>query len=323
MKKLIGLLLITMLVLIVTGCNVGLSNKYGFSELIVKGTNLTRYGDPDAEENEAEEYEIAAEDLEAATVKIGSDEKSLGETFVLKTGTYDVYIKAGKFAETLEVKVVDINKTTVLEPKVVLKKLPFNAWKFIFNPETYGVTVENQVHLVGTINGWTADNMGFPLIKKSDGTWSAVFNVAEGEMFKFMYDSTDWGDGNDIGDDDGNITIGTNDAVVAPVEAWQFIFNPVGVTGLPEALGENPIETVSLAGGFGEVDGPTWWGEGIPYHTLVKQADDTWVGYFEAEEGTNFKFVVNGSIWVGSTGVGGFGDDYAIGQNPEVVTKDF
>lgn len=332
MKKLIGLLLITMLVLSVTGCNVGLSNKHGFGELIIKGSNLTRYGDPDAEENEAEEYEIAAEDLEEAIVKIGSDEKRLGETFVLKTGTYDANIKAGKFAETIKVKVVDINKTTILEPKVVLKKLDFNAWKFTVKPADFdGATVTSEVHLVGDLPDatWAPADKSYPLIKQN-GTWSAIFNIPEGTEFKLIYDNDDpdsWDNQfEDKKRDGGNFIVGASDNdpdyVTTPVKAWQFTFNPVGVTGLADALGEKPIETVSLAGGFSDVE----WDPDSKLYSLVKRAGETgeiWVGYFEAEEGIQFKFVVNGSIWVGSAGVGGLDDNYAIGQNPDVVTQDF
>jgi len=317
-KKTLVYFLIALLLFALTGC-IGLSKKHGFGELIILGDNLTREADPD--QGETEPQPVAKE----ATVTIGGETKKLGEKFVLRTGTHTAKIKDGKFAVTITVKIEKINKTVTLKPKAVLKKLQFNAWKFIFDPQRYKVVVENEVHLVGGFGEenndatwWKPHYLGYPLIKQLDGTWSAIFNLPEGTEFKFIYDSTDW-DGHDLGAPDGNYIIGVHDEVVIPVQAWQFTFDPSKVSGLEAALGEDEIATVSIAGAFGEKQ----WAEGIPYNKLVKQADETWVGYFEVEKGTKFKFVVNGDIWVGTAGIGGMGDDYELDEIPGVATQEF
>lgn len=212
MKKTVVYLLIATLLFSLTGC-IGLSKKHGFGELIILGDNMTREADSDQGETEPQPLS------EEATVTIDGDTKKLGEKFTnLRTGTYTAKIQDGQYAADVTIKFENVNKTVTLKPKALLKKLPFNAWKFIFDPAKYEVTVEEQVHLVGEMNGWDPANLDYSLIKKSDGIWSAVFDVEEGQQFKFMYDSTDWGDGNDIGDDigddGGNITIGTNEEVV-------------------------------------------------------------------------------------------------------------
>ncbi len=131
-------------------------------------------------------------------------------------------------------------------------------------------------------------------------------------MFKFIYDSDNWG--NDIGPNPENpmenFLVGVHD-VAQPVLAWKFTFDPTTVNGL--------IESVSVVGSFGEKQ----WGDAIPYHKLVKQGDGTWVGYFEADEGAEFKFVVNGNIWIGTDGIGGVDDNYRLEEIPGIATQKF
>ncbi|MBA2133471.1 hypothetical protein [Capillibacterium thermochitinicola] len=318
MKKTVVYLLITALLFSLTGC-IGLSKKHGFGELIILGDNLTREADP--EQGETEPQPVDAEDV---TVTIGSDTKKLGEKFVLRAGTYNAKIKAGSYAGELKVTVV-VNKTTTLKPKLTLAKLQFNAWKFIFDPEYWKVTVEEKVHLVGNfpLAEWDTTGKYYPLIKQEDDTWSAIFPAPEGTMFKFIYDSDDWG--NDIGPNPEepmeNFLVGVHD-VAQPVLAWKFTFDPSTVDGLDEALGDKEIESVSVVGSFGEKQ----WGDAIPYHKLVKQEeqeDGTWVGYFEADKGTYFKFVVNGDIWIGTAGIGSFDDNYLLDEIPGIATQKF
>ena len=78
------------------------------------------------------------------------------------------------------------------------------GWKFNFDPAAYGVTVENEVHLVGGMNAWDPADQTYTLTKQSDGTWTGTFSDIEtGTEFKFIYDSTEWNN-HDFGDGAGN-----------------------------------------------------------------------------------------------------------------------
>lgn len=325
MKKTVVYLLIATLLFSLTGC-IGLSKKHGAGELIILGDNLTRDPDPEFEEEIEDPQEV---DLANVTVTVAGQTKKLGEAFLLRTGTYNAKIVAQEFEgqRTFEYTLENIviskpNQKVTLSPKAKLDIVLTNAWKFIFDPERWGVTVEEKVHLVGNfpLAEWDTTGKYYPLIKQEDDTWSAIFPAPEGTMFKFIYDSDDWG--NDIGPNPENpmenFLVGVHD-VAQPVLAWKFTFDPSTVDGLDEALGDKEIESVSVVGSFGEKQ----WGDAIPYHKLVKQEDGTWVGYFEADKGAYFKFVVNGDIWIGTAGIGGFGDDYLLDEIPGIATQKF
>lgn len=310
MKKTLVYLLITTLLFSLTGC-IGLSKKHGFGELVILGDNLTR----EADKGETEPQPVSNE----TTVTISGETKNLGEKFVLRAGKHRAKIKDGNFEGDLNV-TVEVNKTVTIKPTLKLAKLPFNAWKFIFDPERWGVTVEEKVHLVGDLplSQWDATGKYYPLIEQEDGTWSAIYPAADGALFKFIYDSDDWG--NDIGPDPDdpfkNFETGVHTEVVEPVLAWKFILDPEIYAGIDEF----EITSVHLVGDLPEAH----WNIDYTLYSLVEQEDGTWVGYFEVEEGKEFKFVLNKGGWDSSVGIGKLdGDNFTIGEFPEVVTKDF
>lgn len=113
-----------------------------------------------------------------------------GEYEVVKNlmvrGEY-AYIPRGSISESL-------SGTYEIEP---------GKWKFIFDPRDYDLEAGDieEVHLAGTFNGWDAGNMDFPLVKnEAEGIWEGTFELAQGEMFKWIVDGqwTPDGMGNDL-----------------------------------------------------------------------------------------------------------------------------
>ena len=139
-------------------------------------------------------------------------------------------------------------------------------------------------------------------------------------MFKFIYDSDDWG--NDIGPDPDdpfkNFETGVHTEVVEPVLAWKFILDPD-----PEIYAGIDVFEITSVHLVGDLPNASWSLENTLY-SLVKQEDGTWVGYFEVEEGKEFKFILNKGSWDSSVGVEKVdGPNFKIGEYPEVVTLDF
>ncbi len=291
MKKLIGLLLITMLVFSVTGCNVGLSSKHGFGELIINGANITR--------------EDANPITENTTVKIGKEEKILGETFILKTGTYDAYIKDGKFAETVKVEVV-LGKQTV-KPKVLLKELLFNAIKLVFDPATFGgKTVENpeQINEVYVKGNITHPDWGRldALTENEDGTWSVIVPAVTDENLEFGFaywldtdgdgvsdtpadESGEWAGGNPGG---GNYTVATGkaDGIVSDVIGMKMIYNPATFGGEENADKPADPAQITKVKVKGSITDPEWG----RLDNLTKNEDETWSVIVPAVDEGEFGF---------------------------------
>lgn len=321
MKKTLVYLLITTLLFSLTGC-IGLSKKHGFGELVILGDNLTREADPDKGETEPQPVS------NGTTVTISGETKNLGEKFVLRAGKHRAKIKDGSFVGDLNV-TVEVNKTVTIKPTLKLAKLPFNAWKFIFDPTVLDVAVKEEVHLVGDLPGATwnpADKETYRLIKQEDGTWSAIFAMEEGKSFKIIFDDDDWNDETNVGVgglNGGDYKVGSIDDTdtgvkVEPVLAWKFTLNPD--PEIYEGIDEFEITSVHLVG---DLPNASWSPENTLY-SLVKQEDGTWVGYFEVEEGKEFKFILNKGSWDSSVGVGKVdGPNFKIGEYPEVVTLDF
>jgi len=76
-------------------------------------------------------------------------------------------------------------------------------WKFIFDPRDYELEGEDisEVHLAGTFNSWDPNNFDYPLEKnEEENVWEGIFEIAKGEMFKWIVDGqwTPDGMGNDL-----------------------------------------------------------------------------------------------------------------------------
>lgn len=202
MKKIVSLLLLLGLFLVITGCeNIGLNDKEGFGKLIVSRAFLED-----------------GTELINGTVKVDGREAGFGEEIVLAKGTYRVSISDDYGNKVImEGIVIDAGEITIIEDLVLYPELEYNAWKFIFNPEKYGLNIDEieEVHLVGDKFGWDPADKTYSLMKKG-AVFTGIFAADEGTGFKFIYNGEDWS--NQIGDNgipgdggSGNIIIGATD----------------------------------------------------------------------------------------------------------------
>ncbi len=280
MKKAIVYLLLATLLLTVTGC--GLSKQQGFGELIILGDKMTREADPENIEEEGAQPVSAK-----TTVKIGNETKNLGETFVLRNGAYNAYIsdsteKSG-FAETVKVE-VKLGKQTV-KPKVLLKRLEFNALKLIYDPASFGGnTVADadkitQVKVKGNITSEDWSRLD-KLSKNADGTWSVIVPAVTDDTLEFgfvYWQDTDgdgveevaeeWAGGNPDG---GNYNVATAKVagIVTDVLGMKLIYDPASFGGNTVADADK-ITQVKVKGNITSED----WSR---LDNLSKNADGTW-----------------------------------------------
>ena len=191
--------MILSLVFLITGCeNFGLNDEKDFGKLVVSKAYLEEDGS----------------EVTSGTVKVDGKEAGFGEEIVLAKGTYRVTItdESGN-TTTEEGIVIKVAETTIINDAKLIAPPDYNAWKFTFNPEKYGLSDIGEVHLVGDNFGWNAEDKTYSLIKQEDGTFTGVFEVAvEGDGFKFIYDGDNWdnqiGDSGEPGDEgSGNINV--------------------------------------------------------------------------------------------------------------------
>lgn len=200
MRKTISLLLVSALVFMIAGCdNIGLSDTDGFGYILVTKAFL---------EDSTE--------VTTGTVSVAGEEAAFGERVLLKSGVYKVTItdQVGNIA-TVENIIVIPGDTTVIN-NAVLRAPSNNAWRFIFRPADYGVTVSREVNLVGDLPGadWDPASKLYPLVEQVDGNWVGIYEVPVETEFKFIYDSSSW-NGHDIGrEGGGNFIVGHDPEVV-------------------------------------------------------------------------------------------------------------
>ena len=297
MRKTISLLLVSALVFMIAGCdNIGLSDTDGFGYILVTKAFL---------EDSTE--------VTTGTVSVAGEEAAFGERVLLKSGVYKVTItdQVGNIA-TVENIIVIPGDTTVIND-AVLRAPSNNAWRFIFRPADYGVTVSQEVNLVGNLPGadWDPASKLYSLVEQGDGSWVGIYDVPVETEFKFIYDSSSW-NGHDIGDNGKNFKVGYNPEVVEAVLAWRFIFRPADyeVTVSRE---------VNLVGGLPDAD----WDPASKLYPLVEQVDGSWVGIYDVPEETPFKFIYDSSSWDGHDIGREGGGNFIVGHDPEVVTQDF
>ncbi|TDT68524.1 hypothetical protein EV215_1591 [Hypnocyclicus thermotrophus] len=319
MKKILNIFLI-LLSLAIIGCEGMLKDASeagaGFGDIIVKQSNILIDSNLETTSGSGVTVTEGGIDFTTAEVKINGTSKGIGEKFEgLKSGEYKVTVEVKSIDKKdlyYGTEVVKLKVAEVLQPKITLDswESAVNSWKITFNPTEAGVTVANEVHLVGTLNGWDPTDKTYSLVKQSDGTWSAIYDLDEGTEFKFIYDSTEW-NGNDIGNNGANYKLGTNtDGVAEPVLAWKITFNPTeaGVTVA------NEVHLVGTLNGWDPTD---------KTYSLVKQSDGTWSAIYDLDEGTEFKFIYDSTEWNGND-IGNNGANYKLGTNTDgVATMDF
>ncbi|MFP4662050.1 MAG: hypothetical protein ACLFPF_07665 [Halanaerobiales bacterium] len=297
MKKIINLLLLLIAICLITSCQSELLDEKGFGQIVVTGVE-----------------KMDNTPVSEAAIRIGDYTGSVGELMTVPTGIYDVRVTATidglNYGNTISGVVVETGETATIS-SVEIDVLS-NAYRFIFDPEEYGVTVSDEVHLVGDLPAaaWDPANMSYPLIEQADGTWAANYDIDMGKEFKFIYDSTSW-NGHDIGDNGSNYLVGECPGVTEAVLVWKFIFEPTeyGVTV------DSEVHLV------GNLPAATWDPANMSY-SLVQQSDNSWAAYFDVEEGTEFKFIYDSTSWNGHD-IGDNGSNFIVGQYPEVVTQNF
>lgn len=227
MKKLFVLILVLSLTLGVIGCsNYGLKDPNedgaGFGTVIVQKSEVTT----DIENITRDDLDLENAKIEISGVEGALDEEITGVSSgsqVLRItaattngkdyyGQEEIVVKAG---ETTSVKEFVINKE--YETTDPVQKVE-NGWKFTFDPIVYGVKVNQEVHLVGDMNGWDTGNKDYSLSKQDNGKWTGTFDLSDvdpssGDIddkieFKFIYDtdaSDNWS--NQVANDGSNFII--------------------------------------------------------------------------------------------------------------------
>lgn len=217
MKKLVVLLLIFFL-LVLMGCSKdGLKDSSdegaGYGTVIVEETSIEFDDSLSINKDEV--------DLTVAVINVGGktgslDEKIEGVPSGSKTITISIDIDDKKYTGSEKI-VVEAGRDNIVSNLVFDEASALtNAWKFVFDPASYGINVTDEVHLVGDLPdaNWDPTSYLYSLIEQDDGTWVAIFDVDEGTGFKFMYDSTSWDDGKAVGDNGSNYVVGDYPDVV-------------------------------------------------------------------------------------------------------------
>ena len=312
MKKVLNIVLLIILGLGLISCDRmlkdSLSAGAGWGDVILNEANVTF----------ADSISSSALNFSKSEVKIDGKTGTTGVAFKnVKSGNQTITItipsadgkKVYSGSGTVAVKANEQISTSII---LGTEKNATNAYKFIFDPTVYGVTVANEVHLVGDLPGasWDPSNLSYPLVEQADGTWVGIFNIAAGKEFKFIYDSTSW-NSHDIGNGGSNFAVGDIANVIESVMSWKFTFNPT-------TYGVTVANEVHLVG---DLPGASWDPSNLSY-PLVEQADGTWVGYYEIVAGKEFKFIYDSTSW-NSHDIGNGGSNFAVGETTNVITQTF
>lgn len=322
MKKVLNIVLLFILGLTFISCDRMLKDPLlagsGWGDVILNEANVTF----------ADSISSSALNFTKAEVKIDG-----------KTGTTGVAfknVKSGNQTITITVPSADgkkiysgsgtvaIKANEQITASVILntEKNATNAYKIIFDPSAYGVTVVNEVHLVGNLTTpqWTPSDKSYALTKQADGKWVGIFDLESGKEFKFMYDATDWADNKHIGTDgtkDGpNFKVEETTGVIESVLAWKITFNPT-------TYGVTVINEVHLVG---NLTTPQWTPSDKSY-SLIKQSDNTWVGYFDIVADKEFKFMYDAIDWADNKHIGTDGTkdgpNFKVEEISGVITQNF
>jgi hypothetical protein len=196
LKKTLGLVLILILALGLIGCSdMGVSDddSLGYGNIIVS-SDIIEVLDGDGNE-------LPDVDLSDVVVKVNGEEGSLGEEIAVEIGsTYEASLSL-TLGETeyvgskSDISVTKGETTLVNDGAIALNEVAStNVYEITFDPAEYdGVTVNNEVHLAGSMQGWDPADKSYALTEEDDGTWTGTFLFIEGTEFKFIYDEDSWG----------------------------------------------------------------------------------------------------------------------------------
>lgn len=115
-----------------------------------------------------------------------------------------------------------------------------------------------------------------------------------------------------------NVTVKANEKLAVEVKLdtvknaktkYKFIFNP----SLYNVTVNNEVHLV------GDLPGATW-SPNLTTYPLVKQANGTWIGYFDIPAGRGFKFIYDSTSW-NQHDIGNNGNNFITGEIPDVLTK--
>jgi hypothetical protein len=157
LKKTLGLVLILILALGLIGCSdMGVSDddSLGYGNIIVS-SDIIEVLDGDGNE-------LTDVDLSDVVVKVNGEEGSLGEEIAVEIGsTYEASLSL-TLGETeyvgskSDISVTKGETTLVNDGAIALNEVAStNVYEITFDPAEYdGVTVNNEVHLAGSMQGW-------------------------------------------------------------------------------------------------------------------------------------------------------------------------